>query len=458
MEASEQGVASGSASDSLYVPKTPQPGTPGMEETGHVGAPDEWESFQPSNPAETGEDVFIPEPEPVLQPIPLPQQRAEVIYDAPGIAKLVDELASLPEPELYIDAEGENLSKDGPLYLLQLFIKGDERQQYRRESCVYIIHVAILGHAAFDTPGIAQPKLTLKDILKNGDIPKMLWDCRMDSEALYHQYNISLEGVLDLQLLEVISRGHGLCKWQISGYERSIDDALRLSCREKEAMSMAKSYSDLFIPDKGKGGNWNRLKDRPLQQQIIDYCAVDVKYMSQLLYMYSHALERGSTPKTWGRHGLFMARRYFQVTDEAPVEVVRETANRIKRSHGKESLREELTDKQKNLMTEEQIDEWEEAYRQKMTKSPFGDKPIIFCRYTHHLHTKFLPGCEPEPIITASSNSQSQASAETAAASSSVNTPTVPSNSHTQATTTNGSSAQIEFSVDDYEQAMRGRR
>lgn len=46
-------------------------------------------------------------------------------------------------------------------------------------------------------------KVTLKDILESPRIEKLLWDVRMDSDALYAHFGIKLAGVWDVQLMRV---------------------------------------------------------------------------------------------------------------------------------------------------------------------------------------------------------------------------------------------------------------
>jgi len=37
-------------------------------------------------------------------------------------------------------------------------------------------------------------------------VNKLLWDARMDSDALAHQFDVKLQGVIDLQISEVAFR------------------------------------------------------------------------------------------------------------------------------------------------------------------------------------------------------------------------------------------------------------
>jgi exonuclease 3'-5' domain-containing protein 1 len=63
---------------------------------------------------------------------------------------------------------------------------------------VYLIDVLKIGSTAYDGG--------LRSILEDRSIQKLMFDCREDADALKHLYNVRLDGVLDVQLLEVMSR------------------------------------------------------------------------------------------------------------------------------------------------------------------------------------------------------------------------------------------------------------
>ena len=46
----------------------------------------------------------------------------------------------------------------------------------------------------------------LKDIIESEEILKLAYDVRMDSDALFHQHDVVLKNVLDLQLLDIAIR------------------------------------------------------------------------------------------------------------------------------------------------------------------------------------------------------------------------------------------------------------
>ncbi|KAK4236790.1 hypothetical protein C8A03DRAFT_45247 [Achaetomium macrosporum] len=98
--------------------------------------------------------------------------------------------------QLYLDFEGNNLSRNGTLSLLTVLV--------HPTGAIGIVDVQTLGNSAFTTPG-ANGK-TLKSILEDPVITKCFWDVRNNADALWSHYQIRLEGVMDVQLFENASR------------------------------------------------------------------------------------------------------------------------------------------------------------------------------------------------------------------------------------------------------------
>jgi ribonuclease D len=51
--------------------------------------------------------------------------------------------------------------------------------------------------------------VSLRSILESEVVTKLTCDCRMDSDALYHQFGVACRNVLDLQIAEVAFRRCG---------------------------------------------------------------------------------------------------------------------------------------------------------------------------------------------------------------------------------------------------------
>lgn len=116
------------------------------------------------------------------------------------LAKNIDLASSNSrDPALAIDIDGQNLGRDGTISLIQILII--EKHQ------VFLIDVATLGAAAFsNTAATAQSTLTLKSFFEANNVPKLLWDCRGDNDALYSLYGITMDCVFDVQLMDLATR------------------------------------------------------------------------------------------------------------------------------------------------------------------------------------------------------------------------------------------------------------
>jgi exonuclease 3'-5' domain-containing protein 1 len=151
---------------------------------------------------------------------PLTMSTAKLISTEVDLARVLDQLnvSTTVPPHLYIDLEGINLSRHGSISILTLY---DRSQPH-----VYLVDVYTLGFAAFTTPsatcktlpssdmdvidadslGMAPHFITLKSILESQNIPKVFFDVRNDSDALFSCFGIRLQGVQDLQVMELASK------------------------------------------------------------------------------------------------------------------------------------------------------------------------------------------------------------------------------------------------------------
>ena len=111
-------------------------------------------------------------------------------------------IANTSTPELYVDAEGISLSRHGELSILIVHI------ETATFSHTYLLHVHVLGHRTFYMKSSCG-KQSLKAIFEDNQIPKVLFDCRMDSDAMFGQYGVLLGGAIDLQLMCLATQDGG---------------------------------------------------------------------------------------------------------------------------------------------------------------------------------------------------------------------------------------------------------
>jgi len=135
------------------------------------------------------------------------------------VAFLVEALAKLPTspPSLYLDLEGVALSRHGSVSILQLHVSPKDR--------TFLIDIHSLGETAFSTTGTSGQ--TLKGILESDTIPKVFFDVRNDSDALFSHYGIKLVCVHDLQLMELATRSFS--RRCVNGLTKCIERDINLS-------------------------------------------------------------------------------------------------------------------------------------------------------------------------------------------------------------------------------------
>jgi exonuclease 3'-5' domain-containing protein 1 len=93
-----------------------------------------------------------------------------------------------PSSTLYLDLEGNCLSRHGTISLIAVLIYP--------QRVVRLIDVFVLGKPAFTMA--SNNGKTLKSILEDPDIPKCAWDVRNDADALWALYHVGLAGVTDI--------------------------------------------------------------------------------------------------------------------------------------------------------------------------------------------------------------------------------------------------------------------
>lgn len=183
---------------------------------------------------------------------------------------------------LAVDCEGNSLSREGALTIITV----------ATEEKVYIFDVLKLGQLVFSSG--------LSEILEDKSRKKLMFDCRQDSDALWHQFKVKLSGVLDLQLLEVIYRRENppVSAANTPQFSTKNKRGGRRSRRSQRTDEVEKIYGfgrciELYLQDeklmkiKDKGKEllkedeevWTK---RPLTDELIQYCIVDTMTMFRL--------------------------------------------------------------------------------------------------------------------------------------------------------------------------------
>lgn len=90
--------------------------------------------------------------------------------------------------------------------------------------------------------------MTLRNILESPKIPKVFFDVRNDSGALYTHYQIALQGIEDVKLMENASRRLGSSKQYINGLAKCVKRDLTLPYAAKKQWEDTKTQGErLFL-------------------------------------------------------------------------------------------------------------------------------------------------------------------------------------------------------------------
>jgi exonuclease 3'-5' domain-containing protein 1 len=216
-----------------------------------------------------------------------PQTGMTVVSSIQKLLLLLDNLSSLPvdPPSLYFDLEGIRLGRLGSISLVLLYV--------RPQLMTYIIDVHILGSDAVFTTNCTGN--SLKSIVESPKVPKVFFDIHHDSDALYSQYHIYVNGIIDVQLLELVTRNDS--KEFVAGLARCIEKDSTVSGVVKQLWQRTKGdVSRLYDPR--KGGCYEVFNERPLKAEILQYYRQDVELLPTLWEVYSYKL-RGPSNGAW---------------------------------------------------------------------------------------------------------------------------------------------------------------
>ncbi|KAK7398591.1 hypothetical protein QQX98_012028 [Neonectria punicea] len=172
---------------------------------------------------------------------------------------------------LYIDLEGQSLSRNGTIDILTIFSP--------LLNVVFLVDVATMGASAFTKENFMG--VSLQSILEDPHKPKYFWDVRNDADALWALYGVNLSGIVDVQLFENASRVGG--RAFLSGLAKAIQSDAQLGIQTRERWLRIKKDTKVKM-----GGNV--FAKRPLEDKIIQYCANDVIHLPRLMDFYGQRI------------------------------------------------------------------------------------------------------------------------------------------------------------------------
>lgn len=163
-----------------------------------------------------------------------------------------------------VDCEGVMMSRTGPITVLQCATRDK----------IYLIDIQALGVQAFGARGSGG----VRDLLESREAPlKLMFDCRMDSDALFHQYDVRLENVMDVQILDLATRRSlGLMIDRVAGIAKCTDKHLT-EAETAVAADLKVRVRKLYAVEESQ--LW---AERPLTEDARRYAALDVWLLIKL--------------------------------------------------------------------------------------------------------------------------------------------------------------------------------
>jgi exonuclease 3'-5' domain-containing protein 1 len=236
----------------------------------------------------------------LLKSVSLSTSVAPVLLDdAKACAKALGSLIDRAEP-VAVDFEGVALSREGRLCLAQV-ASADETEP------VFLIDIVALGAEAFSVG-------RLGELLASETLVKLFFDCRNDRDALLHQFGVSVNRVYDIQVVycmrydEIV--GHRIGR--LRGLRAALGDCPGIDETDRQKLKATKDEgSKMFIEDEdGKASDaWER---RPLPPELVEYAAVDVRYLHAMYREWRHLMRHGRMDKVVAkRRRLHGSRRDF---------------------------------------------------------------------------------------------------------------------------------------------------
>ena len=194
----------------------------------------------------------------------------------------------LQPPSLYLNLEGINLSCRGTVSIIQLFVEPLDH--------IYLIDIHCLDKPAFHTPN--SNGMTLKSIFEDASTPKICFDARNGSANLLSQFQIRLQGVQDLQLMEmktVIPHATHQC----NGLLNCLRKDAGLSANDLKNWELTRNAGHTLCNPK-KGGSYEVFNIRPMSPKMIEYCAQTVMHMPLLWRVYAAKIKPGALKQSRG--------------------------------------------------------------------------------------------------------------------------------------------------------------
>ncbi|EEY16046.1 conserved hypothetical protein [Verticillium alfalfae VaMs.102] len=185
-------------------------------------------------------------------------------------------VTSIPSTStLYLSLAGHNLGQHGELALVIVLVYP--------QMHIALLDVPVLNGAVFTTPG--RDGRTLRSVLEGGRNTKCFWDIRSNAEALWSLCGVGLDNVMDIQLLENVTRSGDrnyvqALDWCVQRDLAVEPEELRLGLRARRVVTRA-------------GGSAAPFTERPMSPETVLYCVNRVFHLPALHALYDENAEPG---------------------------------------------------------------------------------------------------------------------------------------------------------------------
>lgn len=205
------------------------------------------------------------------------------IFDLINVLNDLHNLPVLP-PSLYVRLEGNNVSRDRLVTIMSIF--------NRPRNKVYLIDVYALQGKAFTARD--ETGWSLTGLLESHVIPKVFFDIRNDSDALFNRFNIRVAAVQDIQLMELATRsGSKRC---VKGLLHCINNDCPMSSEERKLWTVAQeSAIQLFTMERSE--TYPMVVTRPLLEKLHRFYVEIVQYLAKLWTLYQGRLDLNKSIK-----------------------------------------------------------------------------------------------------------------------------------------------------------------
>jgi exonuclease 3'-5' domain-containing protein 1 len=205
----------------------------------------------------------------------------QMIDSIGALEKLLNELDHLLHrpAALFLDVQTINPEQDGSISVISLFVRPIKK--------VFLIDVLTLGEDVFTTTSLADN--TLKLLLESPAVPKILFDVGNASAALFNHYGIRLNGIKDLQIMQLATQYPRAQQAEAASLETCVEEDAQPPARALALWTQVQSTVSQ-LRDPTKGGSDAVFKERPLRQAILDYHLQNVLILPWLWVLYCDTL------------------------------------------------------------------------------------------------------------------------------------------------------------------------